>query len=74
MTGARFPNTIKVVRQEFCELNQNKIIIKNKDAENIPKKGEDFTKGDKIISVGQKLNSAHAAYFCPGIIKVPVFE
>ena len=76
MTGASIPaNTIKVVRQEFCELTQNKIIIKNKDAENILKKGEDFTKGDKIISVGQKLNSAHAGLLSAlGILKVPVFE
>ena len=30
MTGANIPtNTIKVMRQEFCELNQNKMIIKN---------------------------------------------
>ena len=76
MTGASIPtNTIKVMRQEFCELNQNKMIIKNEDAENILRKGEDFNKGDKIISAGQKLNSAHAGLLAAlGIIEVPVFE
>ena len=76
MTGASIPvNTLKVIRQEFCEFNQNKMIIQNEDTENILRKGEDFNKGDKIISVGQKLNSAHAGLLAAlGIIEVPVFE
>ncbi len=76
MTGASIPiNTLKIVRQEFCELNENKIIIQYEDTENILKEGEDFVKGDKIITAGQKLNSAHAGLLAAlGITHVPVFE
>ena len=76
MTGASIPtNTLKVVRQEFCQLNKNRVRIQNKDNQNILRKGEDFLKGDLIISNGQKLNAAHIGLLAAlGITHVPVFE
>ena len=54
MTGASIPtNTIKVMRQEFCELNQNKMIIKNEDAENILRKGKILTKAIRLFLLGK---------------------
>jgi len=75
-TGAKVPlNSTRVVRQEFCESNNGVLRILREDQSNVLRLGEDFQKGEVIVSKGTALHSAHIGLAAgQGIEKLRVFE